>query len=132
MARNNVNTRSVTITESNAKPVSEKEIKETIQMIANALEGTYGDGDWDGGITGANGFYTQYARYWDAKLVYTLNGSADVVFPFTVVESFVRVTNVITKVTVINYIEKSRRLGVSGDGKYILEVCLVKNTKEVQ
>jgi len=105
---------------------------DTVQMTANALLGTNGDGVWDGGSVGGVGYYCRYAMFWDAKLVYTLHGSESLVFPFTLVEAVVRITNTATGATSINYVENDRTLAVSGDGKYVLEVSFVKNTKEVQ
>jgi hypothetical protein len=131
MSRNNSG-RSVTITDSNAKPKSEKEVMDTVQMTANALLGTYGDGEWNGGIGGAQGFYCRYAKFWDAKLVYEIHGSTEILFPFTLVEAIVRITNASSGATSINYVERSLTLPVSGDGKYILEVFFVKNIKEAQ
>jgi hypothetical protein len=123
--------RSVTITDTNAKPKGDKEVMDTIQMTANALQGTWGDGDWDGGITGAVGSYCKRGIFWDAKLVYTISGSATIKFPFTVVESIVRITNTATLASVISYIQKGKTLAVTGSGKFILEVLFVRNTKEV-
>lgn len=129
MAANN-RSRSVTITQANAKFTTDKELRETVQMTANALEGTHGDGDWDGGIEGATGFFYRYAKFWNAKIVYEIHGSNSLVFPFTLVDAVVRITNAATGATTSTFVDRSRTMAISGDGKYVLEVSFVKNVKE--
>lgn len=121
---------SVTITEAMAKPQSPKEMGVAVESFANALDGTYGTGEWDGGVEGASGFWHRYSQYWDAKLVVTISTSQLIVFPFTVIDSLLRLTKLDGTSSII-YIENAKQLNVAGNGKYVLELFFVKNTKEL-
>lgn len=130
MATNNRN-KTTTITDSNAKPINQTEVSNSLQMMANALKGTYGDGEFDGGLgQGAEGYWHRYAMYWDAKLVCTAYGAVTITFPYTIVDSMVKVYDTTTNTTGVYYIQSSKTLTFTASGKTIVEVSFVKNTKE--
>jgi hypothetical protein len=125
--------RATVVTEAMAKPTNEREAKEAMVQVVNALRGTYGTGEWDGGFDGASGYWTKYSMFWDAKLSFDGGGSATITFPFTVVDSIVKVY-MVSGVTVTqenHYIVKGNNLTLAGlTGKTIIELAFVKNTKE--
>ena len=129
IAKKNVN-KATTINESLASPKNQADVENSIRQLTNAVRGIYGTGEWDGGVAGS-GYYHRYAMYWDAKLTFTGSGSTILSFPFTVVDSLVRVTDIATLTTKVYYIENNNQLSVSNlGGKTIVEVSFVKNTKE--
>jgi hypothetical protein len=130
MATNNRN-KTTTITDSNAKPINQVEMANSLQMMANALKGTYGNGEFDGGLGSiANGYWHRYAMFWDAKLVFTATGSVTITFPYTVVDSMVKVYDASANTASVYYIESSKTLTFTASGKTIVEVSFCKNTKE--
>ena len=133
MGTNNRN-KTVKISESNANPINEVEVKQTLTMLANALKGTYGTGEFNGGLGDelAYGYWHQYAMYWDAKLVFTATGSVTITFPFTLVDAPVRIFNVSDSSSSVYYVHKSKSITISATGKTIVEVGFVKNIKEVE
>lgn len=126
--------KSTTVNESLASPKTAQETSNTIQTLVNALKGVYGNGDWDGGLGDiATGYYHRYAMYWDAKLSFTASGSVTLTFPFTVVDSIVKVFDVTSKTMAVYYLDNSNSLSLTSlNGKTIIEVSFVQNTKENQ
>ena len=127
MAKNN---RSVTITDAIARPRNEKEMQETLQMTANALLGTHGDGEWDCGVAGATCYYHKYAQFWNAKVSLTFSGTVIISFPFTIVDSILKQIKDDGTTTNV-YVSNAKQVTLTGSGKYILELFFVKNVKEV-
>lgn len=125
--------RSATITGTHANPQNEQELKQSISAMANALQGTYATGEFDGGI-GGTGFYHKYAYFWDAKLVTSAAGSTTITFPFTMDDTLVYQTSIsdtgeLTVHTINVHNSKSFPATLSGV-KTIFEVSMVRNVKE--
>jgi len=132
MATNNKN-KTVTINDINAKLATPEETAETLQNLAIALKGTYGSGEFDGGLgTGAEGYYHRYAMYWDAKLVCTASGSTTITFPFTLVNAEICVLDVATNERSYFYADGTKQFTFNGNGKTVISTMFIKNTKEVQ
>lgn len=130
--RNNKNTnRCTVVTDALAKPQNEKELAETISSLVNATRGSNGDGQWDGGV-GGEGTWVKYRMFWDAKLVFSGLGSTTITFPFTVVDSVVRVIKCgTTPIEGLYYVNGRKTLDITGlNGTTIIELSMVKNTKE--
>lgn len=130
--RNNKNTnRCTVVTDALAKPQNEKELAETISSLVNATRGSNGDGQWDGGV-GGEGTWVKYRMFWDAKLVFSGLGSTTITFPFTVVDSVVRVIKCGTApIEGLYYVNGRKTLDITGlNGTTIIELSMVKNTKE--
>lgn len=126
--------RTTIVTEAMAKPTNEREAKEAMVQVVNALRGSYGTGEWDGGFDGATGYWTKYSMFWDAKLSFVGSGTTTVTFPFTVIDSIVKVFKITgTSATQeLIYIAKGNSLALTGlTGTTIIELAFVKNTKEI-
>lgn len=125
--------RSATITGSHTTPQNEQELKQSVSAMANALQGTYATGEFDGGI-GGTGFYHKYAYFWDAKLVTTATGTTTITFPFTMNDTLVTQTTIsdtgaISVHTIHVHDSKTFPATLSGI-KTIFDVSMVRNTKE--
>lgn len=119
--------RSTIVTDAIAKPINESEVQTSIQTLANACRGTYGDGEWTGGIGGV-GYYVQYAMFWDAKLSFNATGDVVVVLPFTLLDSIVTLTDIVTMVRRYIHVQSGNTLSITGlTGKTILEINFAKN-----
>lgn len=131
MAKNNRN-KTTTITDSTAKPINDDEVATSLQLMANALKGTYGYGEFNGGLGEniGNGYWHRYAMYWDAKLVFTGTGTTTITFPYTVIDSMVHVYDTATNTDQVYYIENSKTLTFNASGKTIVEVSFVKTGRE--
>lgn len=133
MANNRNSNRVTVVTDANAKPKNETELAETISTLVNANRGSNGDGTWDGGVDGSNGYWVKYRMFWDAKLSFVASGTTTITFPFTVVDSVVRVIRCGTNpgVEVLYYIDRSKTLSLSNlNGRTVIELSMVKNIKE--
>ena len=71
--------------------------------------------------------------FWDGKLSFIGSGSTTVAFPFTVVDTVVKVFKISGTTTTqeLIYIAKDNTLALTGlTGLTIIELAFVKNTKE--
>jgi hypothetical protein len=132
MNQSRKSSKATTITTAMASPSNPAELNETLLQLVNATRGTYGDGEWDGGIAG-NGYWCKYAAFWDAKLSADISGTTTIKFPFVVTDSAVRVYHLSgTPSMEVFYINSADALNLTGHGKTIIEVSLVQIPKEAQ
>lgn len=128
--KKNGNSRITVVTEAMAKPKNEREATEAMMNVVNSLRGSNGQGEWDGGLAGT-GYWVKYSMFWDGKLTFDGTGSTTITFPFTVIDSMVKVYAVATNTVKNYYVSNSKTLDVSGlTGKTIVEITFVKNGKE--
>lgn len=133
-----VSSRITVITDANAKPINEREREITQQLVVTALRGRWGTGDWTGSgdpsWPGGTGNWEKHADSWSATLSAVLGGPATVTFPFPVVRGIVKVWKVSSDLsaTLCAYsLESGKTLAVDHVGTVVIELDLIRNTKEV-
>ena len=80
------------ITTHDSKPENDLERERVIQLVANALIGANGYGDWDGGISG-DGWWEKRGYWWTAALAADVTGDFTLELPFEANNTVVEVVN---------------------------------------
>jgi hypothetical protein len=121
-----------TLTPADANPQTDAELRAVVSKLVNSNTGANGSGAWDGGIGDpATGWYRQSGETWDAHLEAVISGSVNLTLPFRTVGAVVKVYHVGSTVTQSNYyVTDSSSVSITGSGKTVVELNLVKASKE--
>lgn len=98
-------TRLTEITLALTKP-SEQERPQAWSSVINALQGQYGQGEWDGGI-GGDGYWVKYGYFFDCRLKITGSGIKTITMPFSCKDSILHITNTVTLASSVVYVNGS-------------------------
>jgi hypothetical protein len=80
------------ITTHDTKPHDELDRERVFQLMANALIGVNGVGDWDGGLEG-DGWWVKRGYWWEAVLTADVTGDFTLELPFEANNTVVEVVN---------------------------------------
>lgn len=126
-----ISSKLTTITDNIVNLESKQELAEALRKLTNALRGTYGEGEWNGGI-GGTGFWCKYSSFWDAKITCAFSGDAVVSLPFFVPESIATIYHIAGTVVTVEtqYLVNKNTIEVTASGTFIIVLSQVQSTKE--
>ena len=125
--------RIVTINDNHAVPSTDEEWSSSIKQVAGALQGSWGKGDWNGGI-GGEGFWIKHSMFWDAKVKATLNGVTTFISPFPLKDAVVIISKIDPTDGSISqsnlFVDSGRNFDVTFNGVVIVEMKNIQNVRD--
>jgi len=117
-------TRITSVTASDARPKTEREVSESISKFANALQGEWGSGQFDGGVSG-EGCWNKRGYFWDFVIRFSATGSVSVRLPFVVAGSVVESVSLSAMTSNLSFVQDSDSVVVAASGDTILRGYMI-------
>ena len=117
-------TRITRINTADARPKTPKELDSTINKVANALEGEWGSGQFDGGIDGI-GFYNKRGFFWDFVIKFTGSGVVSVKLPYVITDSVVETITGSPLSNVLSFVVDSDVVSITADGETVVRSYMI-------